>query len=103
MSDRVKEPGRPVEFGSAQRRRGHHASGLHVVLAILVAVVSGCDVVNPGPVNDEFLNLPSAHQAFVDGSQQKLIESINNVGRGRIPRGPDAHARWRYRHCGYWA
>ncbi len=80
MSDRVKEPGRPVEFGSAQRRRGHHASGLHVVLAILVAVVSGCDVVNPGPVNDEFLNLPSAHQAFVDGSQQKLIESINNVG-----------------------
>jgi hypothetical protein len=53
------------------------ACGLALAGALVVA--GGCEVTNPGPVNDDNLNQTSVHQAFVNGSQQKVIEAINGV------------------------
>ena len=54
--------------------------GLRATAALVAAVaLAACEVTNPGPVQDDNLSLPSVHQAFVNGSQQKVIEAINGV------------------------
>ena len=47
------------------------------VAALLVTAIAGCDVTNPGPVNDEFLNLNEAHAAMVNGAQRQLTWGFN--------------------------
>lgn len=62
-------------MSSSERR-----TGLVGVAACAAALaLAGCEVTNPGPVQDDNLNLPSVHQAFVNGSQQKVIETLNGV------------------------
>jgi hypothetical protein len=48
-------------------------------LFTLAALVSACDVTNPGPVQDDFLNLPEAHQALVNGAGAKFVVAISNM------------------------
>ena len=48
---------------------------------LLAAVATACDtdVTNPGRYEDEFLDLPSAHTAVVNGAARSLSEGLNDV------------------------
>ena len=47
---------------------------------VLVAGAFGaCEVTNPGPVADEFLDLPEAHQALVNGAASNLSGGLGNI------------------------
>jgi len=37
---------------------------------------AGCEVTNPGPVQDEFLTLEAAQQGFVNGAKERLTEAL---------------------------
>jgi hypothetical protein len=39
-------------------------------------LLGGCEVTNPGPVNDDFLTLPAAQQGFVDGGKERLVRLV---------------------------
>jgi starch-binding outer membrane protein, SusD/RagB family len=47
--------------------------------AAFVSVTTGCEVVNPGPVADEYMTLPAAQQGFVNGSLQRLTRAVGNT------------------------
>lgn len=55
---------------------GRRATGVAMALVVL----AGCDVVNPGPVQDEFLNQPEAHQSLVNGAGRRLSLAISSIG-----------------------
>src|SRR5690606_8046989 len=65
--------------------RGHGATGrigapgrpgaLACALGLVAAV--GCEVVNPGPVEDRFLDDETSHEALVNGSGRVLLEATN--------------------------
>jgi hypothetical protein len=50
------------------------------VLTVLALALAGCEVTNPGPVQDEFLDLPDAHQALVNGAGSRLVQAISYMG-----------------------
>ena len=49
------------------------SAGVTAMFALSV-LVSGCDVTNPGPVQDEFLSDPQSHQGLVNGSIRRMAE-----------------------------
>ncbi len=46
-------------------------------LCIGSLLAAGCDVINPGPVQDEFLTDPPSHMPFVQGAHTKISEGVN--------------------------
>lgn len=54
------------------RRIQRSISTLTITLAALVFAV-GCDVTNPGPVQDDFLNDPTTHTGLVRGAERSLL------------------------------
>lgn len=48
--------------------------------AVLALALGGCEVTNPGPVADEFLDLPEAHQALVNGAAARLSGALGYIG-----------------------
>jgi hypothetical protein len=49
-------------------------------LAVAAALtLSGCDVTNPGPVQDEFLDLAPAHQAVVNGAGARYVQALGYI------------------------
>src|SRR5688500_4392175 len=51
--------------------------------AALGALVSaGCEVTNPGPVNDEALAEAGAQAGFVNGAQERLVEAATYLAYG---------------------
>jgi hypothetical protein len=62
---------------SHMKKTGRHAG---VAAAALAAVLlTACEVTNPGPVQDEFLDLAEAHQALVNGSGAALSGALGNI------------------------
>ncbi len=49
-------------------------------VAGFLLVGAGCDVTNPGPVQDEFLGLADSHSGLVKGSERRLAQAIKNLG-----------------------
>ena len=49
------------------------------VAAVLAVLLSGCDVTNPGPVRDEFLDLAPAHQALVNGAGARFVQALGYI------------------------
>ena len=47
-------------------------------LALVAGLAAGCEVVNPGPVADEYMSLPASQQGFVFGSMERLTRVIGN-------------------------
>ncbi len=39
-----------------------------------VALLAGCDITNPGPVQDQFLAEPASQQGLVNGSIRRMSE-----------------------------
>ena len=56
-------------------RRSIRAAAVLAALAA-TAFLAACDVTNPGPVQDEFLDLAEAHQALVNGAAARMAQSI---------------------------
>jgi hypothetical protein len=56
-----------------KRMRGP-LTGLMTAMAL-----AGCEVTNPGPVADEFLDLTEAHQALVNGSAANLSAAVGDI------------------------
>jgi hypothetical protein len=63
---------------SGKGRRGTRAAvGACVVL--LATVIAGCEVTNPGPIQDQFLNDPTSHAALVAGAGRGLLLGLNEI------------------------
>src|SRR5262245_22677713 len=57
--------------------------GLYTIAALLGAFgVAGCEVTNPGPVNDDGLTEPGAQAGFVNGAQERLVEAATYLAYG---------------------
>src|SRR5689334_24261681 len=74
---------REVEKDMSQGARrpfgiGRYAAG--VIAAASMLSLAACEVTNPGPVADDNLNLPSVHQALVNGAGRKMSQAISFIG-----------------------
>jgi hypothetical protein len=63
----------------ARPRNARRAAGVIATAALLAPVLAGCEVTNPGPVDDVFLNLPAAHQALVTGAERQLAVATGQI------------------------
>lgn len=69
---------RAVTMSTQHRRR---ARGFFVGL-MGFTLLAGCEVTNPGPVQDEFLGEGASQQGMVNGSIRKLAEALNGGQAG---------------------
>jgi hypothetical protein len=51
-------------------------SNRRVLLAAAAFALAGCEVTNPGPINDENLDLTASHQGLVRGSERRLMDGL---------------------------
>jgi hypothetical protein len=52
-------------------------AGALLVLWVMVLASAGCDVTNPGPVQDQFLGDPATQQGMVNGSIRMLAQALD--------------------------
>jgi hypothetical protein len=60
------------------RRPARRAAAL--LSAALFPLLAACDVTNPGPVADTYLDAANVHQALVNGAGRRLSQAISFVG-----------------------
>ncbi|MSR36421.1 MAG: hypothetical protein EXR95_07225, partial [Gemmatimonadetes bacterium] len=68
-------------------KRAHEGyAGRLLGAAVLSAVLGGCDVTNPGPVQDEFLDVAASHAPLVRGAERTLAQAITRLAlMGALP------------------
>jgi hypothetical protein len=49
------------------------------VALMCVTVTAGCDVTNPGPVQDKFLDEPPSHAPLVRGAERTLVQAVDRL------------------------
>ena len=54
-------------------RGGFRGGRLVIALQLSVLVLTGCEVTNPGPVQDDFLDDPTTHEGLVRGAERNLL------------------------------
>lgn len=64
-----------IELGG--RRRG--ISGTRLGALLLLGATAGCEVTNPGPIQDQFLNDPTSHAALAAGAGRGLLLGLNEI------------------------
>ena len=62
---------------SSERRFGRRSAVLAATVAGAV-LAAGCEVTNPGPVNDEYIALPASQVGLVNGAWERLNSVIGN-------------------------
>lgn len=75
----VMKTNRERSSGRQLRRRPGRAAALAASLTIAAATACNFDVVNPGPVEDSFLNDPGAHEAIVNGMHRQAQRGVTYV------------------------
>ncbi|MHB1225737.1 MAG: RagB/SusD family nutrient uptake outer membrane protein [Gemmatimonadaceae bacterium] len=83
----MRDPNHPgtetTEAMNSTRIRTCTGTGIRMtaIVAALAVGVAGCDttVTNPGRYEDQFLDLPSAHPAIVNGAARSLSDGLNDV------------------------
>lgn len=55
----------------------HKKTGLLSAGAFTFLLLAGCDVVNPGPVQDEFLAEEASQPGLINGSVRRLAETLS--------------------------
>src|SRR5690606_36962690 len=71
MNHCTNRPGEPSRPRSARR-----ATGAMTGVAFGAMLLAGCDVTNPGPVQDEYLSDPGAQPGLVNGAVRRMSELI---------------------------
>ena len=66
-------------MGRTPRRRSARRVTGFATAAMMVGSLAACEVTNPGPVQDEFLDLTEAHQALVNGAGAVLAGALGNI------------------------
>lgn len=61
----------------SEERKGR--LGAVVLVAIMAAFAASCEITNPGPVQDEFLDDPTTHAGLVRGAERNLL-----IGSARL-------------------
>jgi hypothetical protein len=59
-------------------RNGFGRTGATLCAAVCALAAAGCDVVNPGPVGDEYISLPASQAGLVNGSWERLNNVVGN-------------------------
>jgi starch-binding outer membrane protein, SusD/RagB family len=52
-------------------------SGVAFGIVLAAALVSACEVTNPGPVAEEYLTLPTSQQGFINGAEERLARAVD--------------------------
>ena len=79
MKTTNSESGKSMIEEGARPRNARRAAGVIATAALLAPVLAGCEVTNPGPVEDKFLNLQAAHQASVTGAERQLAVATGQI------------------------
>ena len=78
MTTTIRETAKHMSARAWFSRTGRRAAGFAAVASMVT--LAACEVTNPGPVADESLNLPTVHQAIVNGAGRKLSQAISFIG-----------------------
>ncbi len=82
MKTNIKNPETDMRRGHASHTTGRGRQPRFALLAVLLAGISlaGCEITNPGPVNDELVNDPEAHRSLVNGAGRELSVALSQLG-----------------------
>lgn len=83
MTNTITTPLRETDREMRREHEGAPSRRLAVgaqMIALGSLLLAGCDVTNPGPVQDSFLSDPQAHESLVNGAGRQLSLAFSSIG-----------------------